>query len=365
MSAEIERIPQFRSYIAPSDLQELACVFDRNYLAEGPCTSELHDKLLELIGAPYGCFASNGTVALYLALKALGVGEGDEVLVQDITFIASANAITMAGASPVLVDVKSFNDLTIDLSAVELTPRTKGIMLCHLFGTACSNTEEVRDFCSSNGLFLIEDAAQALGVKGRMGHCGTFGNVGTFSFYADKTITMGEGGFVVTHDEALYEAMLYLRNQGRKESGSFIHPRLGYNFRVTDLQSALGLSQLKKLDTIISDKQRITEAYHRHLGDSVEYLISRDDFTNIPFRVVAFVENAAEMIEHMQRDGIEPRAMFYPIHRQPYYEGSIPSNRSFANADRAAEMGICLPTWVGLSESQIQRVCGALKRNLQ
>ena len=230
------KIPQFKSFVDKQDYSSLEKVFENNYIAEGPYAKKFHDQLLDIIGAKYGCFASNGTLAIYLGLKALGIKPGDEILVQNITFIASANAVEMLGATPIFVDIPSFNDLTIDITKIKLNPNTKALIIAHLFGTSCSNIEEVKSYCDENGIFLIEDSAQALAISNSEKHCGTYGKFGTFSFYADKTITTAEGGFVVTDDEVLYEKMLYLRNQGRLKSGSFVHPEIGYNFRITDLR---------------------------------------------------------------------------------------------------------------------------------
>ena len=244
-NSKLNRIPQFKSYVDNKDYKAIKKVFKNKYIAEGPLGIQFEKELLKIIGSKYGVFAPNGTLAIYLALKACGIKEGDEVIVQNITFIASANAIEMAGATPVFVDIISETDASIDLKKVKVNKKTKGIMVCHLFGTACSNIEEVKSFCDINNLMLFEDAAQTIGIKNDRGiHCGTFGKIGTFSFYADKTITTGEGGFVVTDDEIIYNKMRYLRNQGRMKSGTFIHPEIGYNFRLTDIQSALGLSQL-------------------------------------------------------------------------------------------------------------------------
>jgi len=347
------KIPQFRSYIDQADYQNLAQVFERNYLAEGPCSQSFREKLLQITGAEHGVLASNGTLAIYLGLKALGIGPGDEILVQDLSFIASANAIEMAGAKPIFIDIPAFNDLTIDLNLIELNENTKGLMVAHLFGTVCSNIEEVQNYCKRNDLFLIEDAAQALAITDGKTHCGAFGDIGTFSFYADKTITTAEGGFVITKDPEVLERMGYLRNQGRKSSGTFVHPEIGYNFRMTDLQAALGLSQLEKLDHIIAEKQKIDSLYRKYLGDRVVYLKIREDFNYIPFRVVVFVEDADKTIQHMSNEGIEPRSMFYPFHRQPCYEYLGVDASKFANSDECFRRGICLPTWVGLSEEQI------------
>lgn len=354
------KIPQFKSFVGPSDYKALEKVFENNYIAEGPFAKEFHDKLLSITNSKYGCFASNGTLAIYLALKSLGIVPGDEIIVQNITFIATANAVEMIGATPVFVDIVSFNDLTIDLNKIKITPRTKGIIIAHLFGTACSNIEEIVSFCKNNNLILIEDAAQALGIKNTEGHCGTFGKIGTFSFYADKTITTAEGGFVITNDEALNDRLTFLRNQGRKKSGTFIHPEIGYNFRMTDMQAALGLAQLEKLDYIIAYKQNLFNLYKHYLGDRVTLLKIREDFSYIPFRVVVFVDNAERVMKYMEEKNIEPRSVFYPLHKQPCYQHfNLPDN-DFANSIECFNKGICLPTWVGLEEEQVKYISDTL-----
>ena len=360
----METIPQFRSYVDMQDYEYLRRAFEERYIAEGRFAQEFLAKLLQITGSPQGCLASNGTLAIYLALKALGIGPGDEVIVQDITFIASANAVHMAGAAPRFTDIKAFNDLTMDLERVKLTPRTKALMACHLFGTACSNIEEIRAYCDRHGLLLIEDAAQALGIRNATAHCGTFGSAATFSFYADKTITTAEGGLVVTPDPNVYERMLYLRNQGRKSSGTFVHPELGYNFRMNNILACLGLSQLTKLEHITKMKQEIASLYTKYLGDAVEYLVIRSDFSYIPFRVVVFVPDADKVMALMKEQGIEPRSMFYPLHRQPCYASLGYTDDGFANSTDCFKRGICLPTWVGLTEEQIRYVSESLKSAL-
>ena len=349
-------VPQFKSFVGADDYAALAPVFENNYIAEGPFSRQFHQELLEIIGSPYGVFASNGTVALYLAMKALGIGAGDEVLVQDVTFIASANSVEMVGATPVFVDIVSPTDLSIDLERIVLTENTKAIMVAHLFGTANSNIHEVAAFCKEHGLLLIEDAAQALAITNGEQHCGTFGDAGTFSFYADKTITTAEGGFVVTHDAEVDERMRYLRNQGRLSSGTFMH------FRITDMQAALGVHQLSKLDFIRAEKQSIAEQYRHHLGDAVEFLHVRSDFDYIPFRVVVFVDDAGAAMEQMRNDGVEPRSMFVPMHMQPCYSHFECDPAQFPVAEQSFHGGMCLPTWVGMTEEMIEYTSASLLR---
>ena len=357
-------VPQFRSFVDMSDYDKIRQVFERNYIAEGPCGKEFCDRLIGITGAKHGVLASNGTLAIYLALKALGIGPGDEIIVQDLSFIASANAIEMVGATPVFVDIPAFDDLTVDLDKIKLTKKTRGILVAHLFGTACSNIEAVAAFCRDNDLYLIEDAAQALFITNGTKHCGTFGDIGTFSFYADKTITTAEGGFVCTDNFDVYERMTFLRNQGRKSSGTFVHPEIGYNFRMTDLQSALGLSQLEKIDVIKREKAWIAETYRKYLGDNVEYLRQPPGFNYIPFRVISFVNDAEHTMAHMSEHGIEPRSMFMPFHKQPCFQDFDFDPSEFPNSDEAFRRGICLPTWIGLSEEQIEYTCEKLLESL-
>ena len=353
-------IPQFRSFLEPSDYQAIERVFNDRYIAEGKVGLEFRDKLLDLTGSAYGVLASNGTLALYLALKALNIGPGDEVIVQNTTFIATANAVEMVGAKPVFVDIISPTDPSLDCSKIEITKNTKAVMIAHLYGTACSNTEEVVKFCSANDLLLVEDAAQALGLTNGEKHCGTFGTIGTFSFFADKTITTGEGGFVITADEKINERMMYLRNQGRFQSGTFVHPEIGFNFRLTDIQSALGVAQLAKLDFIVEQKAHLYDRYKKDLEGYVDFLTLNPAFNHIPFRVVVFAENANATMEKMQKQGVEPRTVFYPLHKQPCFSKYNLYDNDFPQANKCYDTGICLPTWIGLSDDEIDYVSECL-----
>lgn len=357
-------IPQFRSFVDQSDYASIKRVFDDNYIAEGRVGIEFRDALLKHIGSAHAVLASNGTLALYLALKALGIGPGDEVIVQNTTFIATANAVEMVGAIPVFVDIVSFSDLSLDLGKIQLGPNTRAIMVAHLYGTACSNIEQVAAYCDDHDLYLVEDAAQAFAIHNDSKHCGTFGHVGTFSFFADKTITTGEGGLVVTDDADIQEKMMYLRNQGRLKSGTFVHPEIGFNFRLTDIQSALGLSQLAKLDCIIKEKCNLYRKYHSLLSHKVKFLDIQEEFTHIPFRVVVFVDDAERVMAQMNARGVEPRSVFYPMHKQPCFSHYSNVDENFSASLECYKRGICLPTWIGLSDEQIQFVAESLLDSL-
>ena len=365
------KVPQFMPYVDMEEYEAIKHCFEINWITEGPKAKEFCQQLCDLIGVKYGVFAPNGTLSLYLALRALGVGPGDEVIVPDFTFIASANAVEMTGARPVFVDVRS-DDLQIDVEDCQrvLTDKTKAIMPVHLYGFT-ANMPEVMRFARENKLLVLEDAAQALGIKRDGKGCGSFGDVASFSFFADKTLTTGEGGFVCTNDEATYEKLLYLRNQGRINRGTFVHPEFGYNFRMNDIQMAIGLTQMKKLPKIIELKQANFNLYRDLLKncDDVELVSPGPEIAPfIPFRVVLRVKesDAKGLMGFMKENDIETRTFFYPLHLQPCFKerwGNDPRhNRDhFPVTEDAYNRGVCLPSFAALTAEEITYVCHAIK----
>ncbi len=366
-------VPQFTPWIGKSEYREIAECFQTTWITEGPKSAAFKDELLKLSGARYGVLAPNGTLALFLGLKALGIGHGDEVLVPDFSFIASATAVEMCGGIPVFVDVNRENFQINLLSAKRLIgKKTKAIMPVHIYGTVCA-MDEVMNFAKLYGLLVIEDAAQALNVRYKQQHAGTFGNVGCFSFFADKTITTGEGGFVVTAQEKIYNKLLYLRNQGRLTSGTFKHPHLGYNLRLTDIQAAIGLAQLKKLGRITSRKLRILNLYQKLLSDisQITMFIPPKDAEWLPFRIPIIAQHAHILMEFMRNHGVEPRTFFYPLHRQPAFRYLRTKNtlrlsdKDFSGAVFGYKHGICLPTFPTLTYQQIKYVVKIIRNFYQ
>ena len=357
-------IKQFEPFIGSEEYDAIKSCFDRNWITEGPKSVEFVERFLDLIGCKYGVLAPNGTLALYLGLRALGIGPSDEVLVPNFTFIASANAIEMCGATPVFVDI-NIEDFQINIKDCErlVTSRTKAIMPVHLYGLA-ANMDEVLSFSSKNNLKVIEDAAQAVEVRWNDQHCGAIGDVGCFSFFADKTITTGEGGFVATNDPETYNQLLYLRNQGRKERGSFIHPEIGYNFRLTDIQAAIGIAQLKKLPDIIEKKLSLLDYYKSHLEalDEVSVLEPTNPLSNhIPFRIVLrSSEHISPLSDFLQSKNIETRTVFHPLHKQPCYSVSTPDSE-FPNSLHAYSHATCLPSYPALGHKSVDYICDSIK----
>ena len=363
------KVPQFLPWVGKEEIEAVVKCINSNWITEGPISKEFSEKLLTLIGSRFGVFSPNGTLALYLALKAVGIKNGDEVLVPDFTFIASATSVEMVGARPVFVDINRKN-FQIDLTNASrlITKKTKAIMPVHVYGTVC-DMDKVMAFAEKHQLVVVEDACQAIDVHWKGKHAGTFGEVGCFSFFADKTITTAEGGFVVTNDEEIYNKLLYLRNQGRIDRGSFIHPRIGYNFRMTDLQNAMGLAQLAKLPEIKKRKACILNLYHQNLKnvEGITFFEPEKGAEWIPFRIGILCDNAHELMSFMRLKGIEPRTFFYPLHRQPCFsylkdERHKNDDLQFPNSVFGYEYGICLPSFPTLSDDQVDYVCQTIKQ---
>jgi perosamine synthetase len=361
------KVPQFAPFLSLEDYKAILPCFEKNWITEGPKAEEFRNRLLEFINAKYGVFAPNGTLGLYLALKSIGITTGDEVIVPDFTFIGSSNAIEMTGATPVFVDVNNRN-FQIDLTNADklITPDTKAIMPVHIYGTAL-DMEPVKSFAKKHNLKIVEDAAQAIGVHYKGQHAGTFGDIGVFSFFADKTITTGEGGFIVTNNKDLYEKLQFLRNQGRLNRGTFIHPEIGYNFRMTDIQCAIGISQLDKFNLIKERKYFIKELYYNLLKEvgEIKFFEPEPGADWLPFRVAILCKNAHDLMKYLSENEIEPRTFFYPLHKQicyQYLKGKVDLNdENYPNSIYGYDSGICLPTFPSLTEEQVNHVCITIK----
>jgi perosamine synthetase len=363
-------VPQFIPYIDYAEYDAIKECFDDLWITEGPKSKQFAKELCDIIGSKYGVFAPNGTLSLYLGLRALGIGPGDEVIVPDFTFIASANAIEMTGATPIFVDVGFDCQINIRGRDDLITPKTKAIMPVHMYGMS-ADMDQVTEFAKQHGLLIIEDAAQAFGVKWRSKGCGNWGHVGSFSFFADKTITTGEGGFVTTDDDDIYAQLQYLRNQGRLHRGTFEHPYIGYNFRITDIHAAVGLAQLRKFPTIASNKQKTYDRYRLKLNKNIAIVAPQSQHsTYIPFRVTVMTPmKAPEVIKQFTTYGIEGRSFFYPLHRQKCYQYIANDARhqdtEFPVSNKLYEHGVCLPSFASISDEQIDYVCDGLNRIIE
>jgi perosamine synthetase len=304
---------------------------------------------------------SNGTVALHLALESLGIGKGDEVIVPDLTFAASINAIIYTGATPVLIDVDLLS-WNLDISQLEglISDKTKAIMPVHLYGLPC-DMENIMSIAKKYNLFVIEDCAEALGSFYNNKPVGTFGDVATFSFYGNKTITTGEGGMLVFKDPLISERASVLRDHGMSKTKRYWHDFVGYNYRLTNIQAAIGVAQFERLDEFVSAKQTNANFYNQ--------LFSNLNFFEIPLQTSKSInsywlytclvkENATfnrdQLIDFLQQKGVETRPVFYPMHLMPPYAKYM--KKPLVNSIDISERGISFPSSVNLSSLEMEYI---------
>lgn len=334
------------------------------WISGGEYVDKFEFDFARLIGAKYSVTTSNGTTALHLALMGMGVGAGDEVIVPGFTFVTPANTVLQTGAKPVFVDVDP-STWCIDANEIEesITAKTKAIIPVHVYGNVCE-MEALTKITEDNGLYIIEDVAEGVFSKYRGKFAGSFGKAGCFSFQATKTITMGEGGAVLTDDEKLIERMRILRNHGMREGRRYWHEVVGYNYRLTNLQAALGCAQLENKDQLINEKKRIYQRYLENLSD-----IEGIELQYIPREVEPVIWAVALKIdpeyfkgdrdflirELLKRD-IETRPGFYPFSVMPIYDAP-----SLPVAESIGRNVLSLPSYPSISDSEIKYICEQLK----
>lgn len=355
-------IPNTEPWVGKEELKEISQSIKARWLSGGPKVKKFQERIARLCSVKHAVAVCNGTQALYVGLKILGVGPGDEVIVPDFTFIASANAVVWAGAKPVFVDVegKTFN---IDPLKIEkaVTKKTKAIMPVHIYGQAARMPEIMR-IARKHKLLVIEDAAQGIGVKYKGKPVGSFGDVGCLSFYADKILTTGEGGMVLMDSDELAKQAVILLNQGRTGRGWYMHDFLGYNFRMTDLQAGVGLAQLRKLPQIIKRRERNERLYKKYLAGvpQVSFPYIDPAGRRTIWRITILVENPQSLLEFLGKKGIKANRTFGPLHSQPCYK-YLKSRKDFPNAVYAFNHLLRLPSATGLKEEEIRYVCQKIK----
>ena len=347
-------IVQIEPWIDESELRELERVIDSTFVVEHELTREFERMTMQLTGCKHAIAVCNGTMALFVGLKALGIGPGDEVIVPNFTFIASANAVILAGATPVLCEVRE-DTFCLDVAKAEqaVTRRTKSVMPVHLYGQS-ADMNEVMAFAKRHGLSVIEDAAEAIGVRFAGKHVGTFGEVGILSYYGNKTVTCGEGGMVLTNNDALAKAARRLKNYGRDQKGTFVHESIGFNFSFTDLQAAVGIAQMRKMPAIVRKKREIHDRYVEELRDLPDFQpVYIDPRCEPVFWFTSFLcPNPEALSSYLQARNIQTRRFFYPLHLQPCYADRKHirfTDADFRLSEKIYERGISLPSAYRLS----------------
>ncbi len=341
----------------------LARVIDSGFLNDGEMTTQFETQVAGLLGCKHVVATTSGTAAIFLALAGIDVRAGDEVIVPDITFIATANAVTMTGARPVLVDVDP-DTLCLDPESAEraITSRTKAIVPVHISGRA-ADLDGIQDVARRHALLVVEDAAEAFLSKHQGRYLGTFGVAGCFSLSPNKTITTGQGGLVATDDDRLHARLRELKDQGRPARGTGgddTHVSVGYNFKFTDLQASVGLAQLKELTPRIEKMRSIYRGYARRLQNAagIKVLPFSLDFGELPQWTDALVENRDALYDGLAARGIHGRRFWYPLHTQAPYQQSCDA---FPNSSRQAAKAMWLPSSFTLSDDDVETVCAEIR----
>ncbi len=314
-------------------------------------------------GARYGVATHNGTVALHLVLAALGIGPGDEVILPTLTFVATANAVAYTGATPIFVDSEPHTwNLDPEAVARAITPRARAIIAVHLYGHP-ADMDPLRALADEHGLTLIEDAAEAHGARYKGQRVGSLSDAAVFSFYGNKIITTGEGGMVLTDDATLAERCFFLENQARHKENPYWHPEIGYNYRMTNIQAALGVAQLERIEELVAIRVRNATHYNRRLSEVAGLTLPpcAEWAENVYWMYTVLVEedyglDRDTLMARLRQRGIETRPVFYPIHTMPMYAGG----QRFPVAEELGRKGVNLPSGATLTPEQVDAVCDAL-----
>lgn len=351
-------INQIEPWIDDEEKEQLLRVIESTFVTESSLTKEFESRIKELTGSKHAIAMTNGTVALYCCLLSLGVGPGDEVIVPDLTFVATSNSVVWTGAKPVFCDVDENGCLDVHKMKLLVNSKTKAVMPVHLYGDA-ANIVEIVEEARKLSLYVIEDGAQGVGVYLNDKHVTTFGDCGILSFYGNKTITCGEGGVVITDNDEIAKKCYRLKNHGRDVKGSFVHDTIGYNFSFTEMQAAIGIAQLNKLDRIKRKKREIYEKYANELANVDQIKVQRYRAGCDPvhwFTSFYVKDRRGELKQYLLGKGIQTRDFFYPLHLQPCYSGFTSNDENFEVSTRMYETGISLPSSYHLTLEQQEEV---------
>lgn len=343
------------------------CLDDVWISSSGKFIGEFERQFAAYCGVKEAISCNNGTSALHLALEALGIGPGDEIIVPTLTYIATANAVRYCGATPVFVDSEP-RTMNIDSAAIEekITPQTRGIIPVHLYGHP-ADMGPILELARRRRLFVLEDAAESHGALYRGIKTGSLGTAATFSFFGNKIITTGEGGMITTPDSELAQRMRLLRGQGMDPQRRYWFQVIGHNFRMTNIEAAIGLAQLEKIDFHLEARQRVAQWYHEHLAPLAEFIEvpAVQDWAHHSYWIYTILLRDAdqaqrdEMIRTMAAAGIETRPVFYPMHIMPPY---LEPGASYPVAESCSRRGLSLPTHGLLTEEDIAYIASTLAR---
>ena len=330
--------------------------------SKGHFVSDFENAFSKYIGTKYATGVCNGTVAIQVAIKALGITKDDEIICPTFTYIASANPIKEAGAKVVFVDsLRDTWQMNPEDVEKKITDKTKAIMVVHLYGHPC-DMDKIMKIAKEHNLYVIEDCAEAIGSEYKGQKVGSFGDVACFSFFGNKTITCGEGGMVLTSSDYLHERILKIKGQGLAKYREYWHDTLGFNFRMTNIQAAIGLAQFEQVDKFINKKRQIADWYKKYLkGLPIEFHNEASNVKHTYWMNSILTETSKmrqELRDYMKEQGIETRPTFYPIHTMPIYSDKYEKHPV---AEDIALRGINIPSYPGLEENDVKNICEVIK----
>lgn len=360
------KIPVYKPSLDGNEKKFVNECLDTNWISsKGKFVKAFEDNFASYINVNHATSVCNGTVALHLALVTLGIGSGDEVIVPSFTYIASVSSITFSGAKPVFVDSLE-NTWQMDPADVQkkITDKTKAIMAVHIYGYPC-DMEAIGNIAKKHDIFVIEDCAEAFGSMFKDKYVGTFGDISTFSFYGNKTITTGEGGMVVTNDETLYDRAYHFKMHGLAKYREYWHDVVGFNYRMTNICAAIGTAQLEKADEKIKLKRELAFKYMELLeGLPLDYQRETKDIFSTYWMFTIMVKDINlrdSLREHLKQKGIETRPSFYPVHTMPMYSGKY---QKLPVAENLGWTGINLPSFPSLTGSEIEFISNSIREFL-
>ena len=368
--SEMGFIPVNRPSLLGNEKQYLSECIETGWISsEGPFVEEFERKVADWVGRKHAVAVANGTAALDIAIEALDIGFGDEVIVPTFTIISCVLQIIRSGATPVFVDCDPYTfNVDVDHIRAKLTKRTKAVMVVHIYGLPV-DIDPITELCCSEGVYLIEDAAELIGQTYKSRLCGSFGDISTFSFYPNKHITTGEGGMVLTDDDRTAAACRELRNLCFQSGKRFVHERLGWNYRMTNLQAALGLAQLEQINHFVERKHFIGGFYNECFEDlkGVQLPVSRTSYADNIYWVYTLVlddslgtaDLAMELLSRKYKIGSRP--FFYPLHKQPVF-GSTSAGLAIAPvAERLYHQGLYIPSGLGITNIELEHVARSVR----
>jgi len=361
----LHQIPISEPSLSGNEIEYVTQCIKTNWISsQGSFVRKFETLFAEYCGSSYALAVSNGTVALHLALVALNIGPGDEVIVPDLTFAASINAILYTGATPVIVDINP-DTWTIDHLLIEkkISSRTKAIMPVHLYGHPC-HMDEIVSIAQKYKLHIVEDCAEALGSMYKGKRVGTFAETSIFSFYGNKTITTGEGGMVLFRDKIIYNRAKILRDHGMSQTKRYWHDEVGFNYRMTNMQGAIGVAQMERVETLVDAKRRIAETYNKLLCNITGITTPQQaDWAYNSYWLYTIlvdpssVVNRNELMNKLLLNGVETRPVFYTLHEMPPYIKYASGDYPVSNF--VSRNGMSLPSSVSLTEQMLQTVTQA------